>query len=117
MQNDVSDPLSIALLRLRELVASGKLNQLGIEKITGVHQSQVSRILSGKIKRLSKNVKLLCEFEQNLHKTMPIKRKLDQRILSAVDEIWDGTEVQAEALSRLILSLKGFLINHQRGER
>ncbi len=117
MQADVPDPLSISLLRLRELVASGKLSQLVIERMTGVHQSQVSRILSGKIKRLSKNVKLLCEFEKNLHKAMPLKRELDQRILSAVDEIWDGTEVQAEALSRLILSVKGLLINHQRGER
>jgi transcriptional regulator with XRE-family HTH domain len=54
------------LNRLAEAVASNAVTQQTISEATGVHQSQISRILSGKVRRVSKNVLRLCNF-YNLH--------------------------------------------------
>jgi hypothetical protein len=48
--------------RLAEAVAARTITQTHISEATGVHQSQVSRILSGDLKRASKNVQRLCSF-------------------------------------------------------
>ena len=50
------------LNRLADAVAANELTQLEISKTTGIHQSQISRILDGQIKRESKNVVRLCKF-------------------------------------------------------
>lgn len=54
---------------LAKAVAGKKVTQTTISLATGVHQSQVSRILSGEVKRASKNVKRLCNY-YNLHISM-----------------------------------------------
>lgn len=43
-------------------VSARKVTQEEIAKATGVHQSQVSRILSGQPKKESKNVRRLCKY-------------------------------------------------------
>ena len=46
-------------------VAQRRLTQIGLSKDTGVDQSQISRILAGRAKRLSGNVRKLCEYAKN----------------------------------------------------
>ena len=55
------------LLRLlADRVLSGELSQIQVAEATGVHQSQVSRILAGEARRASKNVLRLCKFAEGL---------------------------------------------------
>lgn len=61
------DPEYRFLLRLlADRVLSGELLQTQIAEATGVHQSQVSRILAGEARRASKNVLRLCKFAEGL---------------------------------------------------
>lgn len=53
----------IALLtQLASDVVCRKISQKKIAADTGVHQSQISRILSGQVKRASRNVQTLCNY-------------------------------------------------------
>lgn len=108
MQNKLDAATVDSLARLRQMVSDGMLNQIGIQLGSGVHQTQISRILSGQIKRVSKNVVKLCKFEQELHKSQSSHEKINPRIRQAVEAVWDGTELHAEAVAKVILSLKGF---------
>lgn len=108
MQNKLDSATVDSLARLRQMVSDGMLNQIGIQMGSGVHQTQISRILSGQIKRVSKNVVKLCKFEQELHKSQSSHEKINPRIRQAVEAVWDGTELHAEAVAKVILSLKGF---------
>jgi transcriptional regulator with XRE-family HTH domain len=47
-------------------VAQKRLTQLEVSRVTGVHQSQISRILSGNVRRPSKNVLKLCRYAELL---------------------------------------------------
>jgi transcriptional regulator with XRE-family HTH domain len=51
---------------LADRVLSGQLSQRKVAEATGVHQSQVSRILAGEARRASKNVLRLCKFAEGL---------------------------------------------------
>lgn len=64
---------------LADRVLSGQLSQSQVAEATGVHQSQVSRILSGEARRASKNVLRLCKFAESLPSVgsrLPVDRKL-----------------------------------------
>lgn len=56
---------------LRALISSGSISQLEVAKATGVHQSQISRILAGNIRRASKNVGKLCNYAESASSLRP----------------------------------------------
>lgn len=108
MQNKLDLATIDVLARLRQMVLDGEITQQIIQSVSGVHQTQISRILSGQIKRVSKNVVKLCKFEQELHKAQSTHEEINPRVRQAVEEVWDGTELHAEAIAKVIRSLKGF---------
>jgi len=98
---------SIALLqRLSQMIRQGHLTQSQVAEATNVNQSQISRILSGQIKRTSRNVARLCEYVESL----PIGQltMLDQRqaLSDAALELWDGSDEHAKVLRQLFSNLR-----------
>lgn len=93
---------------LAKEVASRRLSQLAIAEATGVHQSQVSRILAGKAKRSSANVRKLCGYASSLQPSVgsAVREKSNSGIKKTIEgdlaRIWDGSAEHAVALLRLI---------------
>lgn len=71
--------------RLAKAVAAKEITQTSISRATGIHQSQVSRILSGDVKRASKNVQLLCKFS-DLH-TIPVRVAHTVEVPTAIQDV------------------------------
>lgn len=69
--------------------------------MTGIHQSQVSRILRGDFLRLSKNVQLLCK-TLCIDPHYPATTKKNPRLSKLVCEVWDGSKKHEEVLVRLL---------------
>ncbi|WP_017996756.1 helix-turn-helix domain-containing protein [Rhizobium leguminosarum] len=71
-----------------------------IARISAVNQGQVSRICRGQFKTASGNVMQICMM-------LGVDAKLDEpadfvRIQEAVLNLWDGTSVDAERITRLL---------------
>lgn len=72
-----------------------------------MHQSQVSRILSGQAKRSSENVLKLCKYASKQRSRSaqasiaPHAEGLSQSLL----KVWNGTEAHAQALFDLIAAV------------
>lgn len=78
------------------------LTQSLITKGSGVHQSQVSRILSGDFIRYSTNVDKLCKYAKlSIEKdcARPLENK---RIVDALNVVWDGTDEHAEDIAQIL---------------
>ncbi|MGB7595949.1 MAG: helix-turn-helix transcriptional regulator [Gallionella sp.] len=110
MQSTHSNLINEQLELLRIAVQAGKLSQTDIASATGIHQSQVSRILSGQGKLASKNTLKLCKFSSDLHRTGSVTRQMDQRLITAIFKIWDGSFEHATAIEKIILSLNGMTV-------
>lgn len=97
----------VTIDRLAKAVADKKTTQTCISEATGVHQSQVSRILSGNAKRASKNVRRLCSF-YNLH-ISPVRiaptTNVSAAIQSAVAILLTGKKEPDAALRDVLDSL------------
>lgn len=91
---------------LAELVRTRKLTQQELAAESGVHQSQVSRILSGSPKRPSRNVQRLCSYAERRREQSRADRGglLDppQALSRALSRVWDGSEEHAKALADLL---------------
>lgn len=68
-----------------------------IAKVTGVHQSQVSRICSGKFKRLSANVNRVCKYA-NITVKVSVKKRLPETVRQALQDLLDGTADKERAV-------------------
>lgn len=101
---------------LEALKASVDARHIGLKHIseaTGVHISQVSRILSGKIKIESKNVEKICKFAKitGLH---PNSTDSEELLFKAVKEVWDGTNEHAISLANFLTAINRYQVDIQR---
>jgi transcriptional regulator with XRE-family HTH domain len=98
---------AIAVLQaLRRWKVYSGLNQPEIASRSGVHQSQISRILRGDFKRISKNVRRLCKFAKiNLHGGKRSSALLED----SLRDLWDGSKTQEKALARLLAAVGGLV--------
>lgn len=90
--------------KLATLVAEKKLSQPDIARETGVDQGQVSRILAGQSKRLSRNTLKLCQYAETIgpdSTSTTTARDLQETILG----IWNGTSQHALALKQLLQTI------------
>lgn len=102
MDPGTSQLLESLAIRLRK----GICTQQEIQAATGVHQSQVSRILAGQAKRLSKNVELLCKYAEGLAKAdRSSTSKISEELCNKVLELWDGSAAHAQALDGVLDAL------------
>ncbi len=65
--------------------------QIFIQEKTGVDQSQISKILSGKSRRISKNVIKVCKYTK-IDIDSDDKLKISEPLMSAVLNTWDGSK-------------------------
>jgi predicted transcriptional regulator len=86
------------------------ITQQSLSTATGVHQSQVSRILSGVTKRLSKNVSKLVRYIDSLHNCIGKDAPIPSVLNEALRLVWDGSPEHADAIARVIVSLEGLSV-------
>jgi transcriptional regulator with XRE-family HTH domain len=98
----IPTPKQLLLQRLSAAVVSGSVTQQHIAEATGVHQSQISRILSGQVVRDSPNVARLCEFAETLKPQRLPAPFAGKELTDTVLRIWDGTPGHAAALRKLL---------------
>lgn len=105
---------SIDIDRLKMMISLGLQKPaselLEIQRKSGVHQSQISRIRRGRFNRASRNVLAICKA---IGLSPPIKKGasypgVPEVIKKAIDAAWDGTNEQAMHYAKLI-SLAGKL--------
>lgn len=108
MQNNVKLPdLSRARTQLQAL--SLRVPTVKVAADTGIHQSQVSRLLRGQFKRLSPNVLKLLEYAKKPQRYAT--KEADQEaaknaVVRAALRTWDSTPRGAQALVRLLRSVE-----------
>ena len=93
-----------ALERLRE-----RASTIRIAADTGIHQSQVSRLLRGHFRRLSPNVRTLLAYasKRQQRKTEPRAAEAARSaVIRAALRTWDATPEGAQALVRLLRSVQ-----------
>lgn len=90
---------------LRDLIKSGLATQSEASRATGVHQSQISRILSGNLRRSSKNVQKLCKYAESVASPSP-SRDSKAKFASAFANMTVSTPEEFLALENVIASLE-----------
>jgi hypothetical protein len=75
---------------------------------TGIHQSQVSRLLRGQFHRVSRNVQLLLTYAGKAQPAPAPQRKQAAKasVIRAALRTWDATPEGAQALVRLLRSVQ-----------
>lgn len=108
MKSDLPQDITRSLEQLRSLVLARLTNQAEIALATGVDQSQVSRILAGQVKRVSRNVTALCIFANQFDTTIQNDPSRSAVLMGALRAVWDGSQKHADAIASMLLSLKKF---------
>lgn len=100
-----ASPQRVALA-LASHFASAGMTQKQVAFAIGASQSQISRILSGRIIRRTRLFEKLCIYASSqLHfgKRPDVRRNTE--LMSALGEVWDGSDEHARALAQVIRSL------------
>jgi transcriptional regulator with XRE-family HTH domain len=97
---------------LRRYMNEKQLSQKDIAKQVGVHQSTVSRALSGEVLRRGKGRQQLCKYMQQLIKPQDWLDGKDI-VVSAFESIWDGSDDHAAAIARIIRASEGLRPDHR----
>lgn len=101
----------------KEIMDWGNLELSTQEQIsffTGVSQSQVSKILSGRFKTISPNVEKICKYAN-----IQIKSKSDMdlppSLREALMDLWDGSKESERVLIKMLKNMKGLAVNCRAG--
>lgn len=100
--------LPVARRALRKLAS--RVQTTDIARLTGVHQSQVSRVLRGQFKRLSPNVQAILALSRNPASSVQGAGNSGagkSSVVRAALRAWDSTPEGAQALVRLLRSVEG----------
>jgi hypothetical protein len=92
-------PLGEICAALAASFEASRTPQKRIEKDTRIHQSQISRILNGEVRRVSKNVLRLCKYAKvNPYSTGEYTVTDDQMLMDAIETAVGGSPQRARAL-------------------
>ena len=108
MKSDFPLGITRSLEQLRSLVSARLTSQIEIAAATGVDQSQISRILAGQVKRVSRNVTSLCIFANQFDTSIQNDPSRSAVLMAALRAVWDGSQKHAEAIASMLLSLQKF---------
>lgn len=101
-------PLQLA----RALRASNNCRQMGltqryIAESLGASQGQVSRILGGKVRRVSRLFEEVCLFVERMDRGVTTEAVCaNEELINALRETWNGSSAHAKALATVIRSTK-----------
>jgi transcriptional regulator with XRE-family HTH domain len=110
MQGDVK-AASIEVARARQSLERlrARVSTVQIAADTGIHQSQVSRLLRGHFRRISPNVRALLAYASKGRPGKAEPRAADAArtaVIRAALRTWDATPEGAQALVRLLRSVQ-----------
>lgn len=103
--HDTSE-LGALCLDLRRVAEKSGLTQQMLASALQMSQAQVSRILSGRLKRRSRHFDLLSVYVSRYRQVVDAKTVMASKaLLEAISEAWDGTPEHEVALASVIRSL------------
>lgn len=107
--------IKLIVAALRRYMERNRITQVKFAEATGVDQSQLSRILSGRSTRISKSMRILMEYAGvNSEVASAQHRQIEwhPRLLIAVTAAWDGTDRGGNLLAKLIDAAAEFQREH-----
>lgn len=93
-------------LRIQKAMDIAKHTQIDVYNKTGVHQSQICRILKGDFERDSKNVIKLCIYANSILGDDSKILRVKELLIASIMELWDGTDKGAADLLGLLSAVK-----------
>lgn len=95
-------------IQLSNLAKSLGITQECISNVTGISQSQVSRLLSGHGKRTPKSYIEICNYVNSCRNGIsPELVRQNDELINALASVWDGSARQSAAIANIIKSLGG----------
>lgn len=88
-------------MRIKEM----NKTQINITEDTGINQSQVSRIVSGRFSLCSKNVRKLCKYANIEVVECDSNTIWNKKLMKVLNSAWDGTEEHAKAITQILLAV------------
>jgi transcriptional regulator with XRE-family HTH domain len=102
--------------RLEAFMKDRRLSQQKLAELAVVSQSTVSRARHGSLQRHGRAREKLFTFLENELSRTPTAGSGRDQVLNAFDRIWDGSEVHAAAVAKVIEALDGLRsIEKQKG--
>lgn len=100
-----SNPQRLALKLAPRFKGAG-VTQSELARAVGASQSQVSRILAGRIVRHTRLLDRICIYaSRRLNCGRHTDARRNSELMSALAEVWDGSDQHAHALAQVIRSL------------
>lgn len=90
---------------LGDYVGAVRGRQMQIEKATGIKQYTVSRFISGRTRKLSAEIRMVCNYAGIRVATGIDIGSDNARLQAALSSVWDGKAESAELIAVLIESL------------
>lgn len=94
------------LCKLNRLTSSGLITQNDISKATGVHQSQVSRILAGHSRRRSPNLNKVCTYAESMHGDLDTHTEVPQALARGLADFLGVKAGEDERLRDVLIALR-----------
>lgn len=95
-------PIQEVVVDLRQYIKSTACTQSDLSARTGIHQSQLSRILNGEARRISKNLLVLCKYANISVEMKDPQPETNPDLMQALRDTWNGSERHAQQLAMLI---------------
>lgn len=96
---------------LQNYVRSSGVRQDVLSRETGIHQSQISRILAGQCARSRGNLIKLCKYAKiSLEDNKVLNLDDFPELLEVIHQVVSGDDKKAHKLARVIKSISPFLI-------
>ncbi len=101
--------------KLRAFMEANGLTQNELAKAVKVNQSTISRILRENPRRCGKALKAICKYAgidiEDAETSTTEPKKL---IMDTFMKIWDGTDIHAETVARIIIALQNVRLESTR---
>lgn len=98
--------VKVAVAAINRYRERQKHSKSEVARRTGVHQSQVSRILNGHCRHMKGALRKLCKYaEVDAGQAAEADPAGSPELMNALRVAWDGTEDGARALARVILAV------------
>lgn len=105
-ENSTPRPLADILCDLRQTFLSNHINQSSAAKACSLNQSQISRLLDGKCKRLSKGLERLCIYASvDIYKNTRYDPANDASLMGALRIAVGNSASRARQIERVMRAL------------
>jgi transcriptional regulator with XRE-family HTH domain len=94
--------------KLGHLTSSGAITQNEICRATGVHQSQISRMLAGHSRRRSPNLKKLCAYAESMHWNLDISAVIPPALAQELAHFVGAKSGDEKGLGDVLIALRNW---------